>query len=563
MKQEEVDIRLLSEVDYFLVNVPQTAPTSNTKLGTLGIYFVKNNKKSLINRAKSFLQSNGYSVLTSGTLTNCRDISASIVDSELYISIPSIKSGTYLYLVGQDESNIIEICNSSTISNGVISEKFDLAEMTNFGEMNNGKYKKTYIIHSGMSFYNEVWNKYIREMNILFNKKTSKLIPGHKYDLEEGTFWYLGTVGNSVSEYYNEIDYTKYENQYIFVNKLPENAKTISDVLKEIKTCRIYKKLRNVPQNFDKSEEVLLIIKETSRVTDSGEELKDDSKCILDFYCNWIDNQKKIPFSIVERTILDTTSSPTISRVWNIIMLLSSTIGPYVLEYDYNYKNTVGKKLTDFMQEAMNQVLIDYIDKDYYPRDCMISSSADDKIKQTRLKKQFFNLMSNINSKSLEKFFTRFGIDINQIVEKAVDFYKTLNFNDFDTFYKYRKSFQIGIYGKSNLEKGISPRGNEKSGIEYVKKCYSSPFIVDTICEMLELVRENFGLVSNLFNNLTIYTYGSRNNSNVSINVEIILDNLIDFCGGVDKLTDEQKKDIVREKFIKFSASFNKELCFK
>jgi hypothetical protein len=75
---------------------------------------------------------------------------------------------------------------------------------------------------------------------------------------------------------------------------------------------------------------------------------------------------------------------------------------------------------------------------------------------------------------------------------------------------------------------------------------------------MLKLAQENLGLVSELFSYLGIYQYNRR--VVPDLNIKLSLQNIIDYMGGIDTLTESFKEALLAEKFLALDITLKKNL---
>lgn len=127
-------------------------------------------------------------------------------------------SGNWYILGNTYTGDIVSQLDSVTINNGLVLDVL-------FG-FNPIYPEKVIPLFQGSNLYKESEKEFIRKTNLSLYSKTTKYIPGHKYESENGTYIFLGEVKSHKTSIYNcteyAVDYNARE-LYAFINDIPEN----------------------------------------------------------------------------------------------------------------------------------------------------------------------------------------------------------------------------------------------------------------------------------------------------------------------------------------------------
>ena len=132
-------------------------------------------------------------------------------------------NGKYIKLDNLYEENILSQLSEATFTNGeAIGVIFGFSQY---------EPDKTILIFPGSSLYKKTEEEFLRKVSLSLCKKTSKYIPGHRYDTGTGSFWYIGSyISKRNPNSYTKTAYGKYSNPvHVFSNFLPISKK-VSDI---------------------------------------------------------------------------------------------------------------------------------------------------------------------------------------------------------------------------------------------------------------------------------------------------------------------------------------------
>lgn len=118
------------------------------------------------------------------------------------IKSSNLPGDDYYRLVNFDYSDksLLNLLGGFNINSGVFIEPIELVISSEFGLVR--------FVHKNMPTYKIYHNELVRRINCEIFKKTTKWIPGHRYDSLDSTYYYLGsisshTVNDSCSEFFS------------------------------------------------------------------------------------------------------------------------------------------------------------------------------------------------------------------------------------------------------------------------------------------------------------------------------------------------------------------------
>lgn len=485
------------------------------------VLFTDTSKKIFQSKAESLIWKSRDKIVKKGILKNNKGFSAKIQDGDIYVSNPKIQNGTWLKLIGKiKDRNIIDLAECCEIKDGVVAGN-DL-EVAFLEEDYNMIYP--YLVKPKTPSYERAWEEFVRNTNILLHKKTKVLEVGHRYDMSNGTFWYLGEF--SVPDNPKSSNYTKKKG---FVSGLKKKDSTIEEILENVNKVFDLEKLSNT-RFIDTPDNVLILSETTGSMVDSGLTLKEVQKPIdiVDLWEKWINKCDTTNIGDYIDLLYRTSGSGVHTGLTNIANKVSS-----VLE-DFIFGMYVVAEGRSFGGVTLHQDSIDYDDF-----------------------RKFFKYIwpgTNYSFSEAENVFKILGISssINKIFDKVVERFGKIDFDNFDNFYKYRKRFM-----KLDRSLSISSEIDDDSKL----RCkIQSPLILGAVKDLIELAKDSLELSRDNFDYLGVYQ--SNKNQVPNISLKISLENVIDYLGGVDALSDMDKAEILTEKFTSIDLSFKRTTKF-
>jgi hypothetical protein len=154
------------------------------------------------------------------------------------------------------------------------------------------------------------------------------------------------------------------------------------------------------------------------------------------------------------------------------------------------------------------------------------------------------------------KFLEDHGVDIDKIILETKANFGQIDFGTLENHLKYQSRF-LNL-SKKTYERTLSFRDDQKDDGGLVRGLFHNQTLSNTVVEMLKLAQENLGLVSGLFSYLGVYQYNRR--VVPDINIKLSLQNIVDYMGGLDSLTDSFKEALVAEKFLTLDITIKRDL---
>lgn len=453
-----------------------------------------------------------------------------IKSGSLLISSKDFPDPSNFYKIGNfDNESILTIFESITMNNGVIDNTFEVV----FDPL---KPMVCFVLCDSMKEWPVAVEELRRRLIVTNSKKTTKMIPGHRYDLLDKTIVYLGEIdvhhnvdGNSISVYKEDPIATKYK-AFITDTKF-EKYKTISDVFKD-------KLISTSPTSTNT--DYIYIKDKISLMVDSGEVLKDDISSVnMDSLIeSMIDNymtKNHIPFYEGSKQMY--YENP--EELFRIISYYPGKL---------NITPSVLNKITSVLEENFAYLLEDYYDSDKVPYNCKISSSKLLPDKALALVKLFYETLEESNMQREKYFgfmFNALGINIIELAKISIS--KFVNELPKYTL-SLEKMIDHDLYFRSHFFskyfKLIDTRYDKSQDI---KKVISSPVLSNIITKIYEESKTTGGKGVKYFD---IKNEGSTKNPFMCYQVEISINDIINYCGGLDKMEEDIKKELLNEKLF-------------
>ena len=401
---------------------------------------------------------------------------------------------------------IWNLLEDHTVTGGMIEEIFEVT----FEE----ELPYVSFIEPGMKNFKSCFEEMKRKMNCEMCKKTTKWIPGHRYDSYTESIFPLASVHlrkESLTNSQYLTDFDKMPEVWIYVGELGDE-KTVSEVLKN--------------RSFGDGPNDLKIAFKTKSMVDAGETLTNDySGEIKDYWLPIYDNAIKEGKPLKE--ILDTFS---------VISNLTTTV------------SIPTNELENLTQDTIERVLIDCWNLDNVRADLFVGDKNKETENQDRAEKLF--VISGIKDTNFLKglyypeLYKDLGIDLKKLVKDAVQEVKGIKVcHDFDHYLKYLDYWKNP--GRVDTNKCCSKQRvkstNYKLDVVTLKDLYGDSELKDTIVGAVNKVREDFGLGATEYNLI------------------LTLDDLIKFKKGVSKMSETLKNEILENHFVWVQVVFDKD----
>lgn len=500
------------------------------------ILFVEPDKKAFIRQVKSYMSKYGMILHSSGTL---HDSTGFTVKCGLYscleVSHPKIVNGKFLKLLKSDPTNVLDIFGVRDTTNQVFTGTFELA----IG-INPDTYEPTvYMVCPEMHEYKYAWEGFVNKVRTALKKKTKTLIPGHRY-----------LSGNTRLVYVGEAETEAGDRQQIFISGTTPGVNTLTGALTQVVRISRSDKVPRLLYDSEKDSTVYLI-RRPGLMYDLGESMVNDleGKNLVDFWYEILESiqaGKKGNFG--ESLSIDGLSD-FIDLVWN------SMGSGNLTRYKVEYKSKILPKLNDYVKKALlNEIIIVYMnEKDLVE---LKGSNSIEENKNGTL--QVLTYLDSTETSNIIRVLTKLGVDLSSLAEAALLEYSRIDFKaNLETVYKYLNLTEIKPENIRNLSLINTPTGDDNGQF---RGLFKSGVVADKYIELLELAKENLGLVSGYFKCFNAYVY--HNDTDPCLNITITLGDLIRYLGGLDKIPEDLKNLLLQEDVIRVDLSFKRTLKF-
>lgn len=162
-----------------------------------------------------------------------RDFSVKIIFGNIYIKHESFGTDEYLLVENQAGINNIMQVISETICNKGLLEGNDWSILFN-------DQKECLPAKEGITIYNKAEIEMFRRLSVSCSSKTSKWVPGYRYDTEQNVYYFLGEIDSllKTTGYYGQYTYgtRDIDKKYYMVLPAevyrPKDGETINEVIK-------------------------------------------------------------------------------------------------------------------------------------------------------------------------------------------------------------------------------------------------------------------------------------------------------------------------------------------
>ena len=256
------NFRLVSAIKLFIERQSKTIPE---------VYVVSPDDKVAINNIKRQYCSD--KIIEEHEVVN-EDITVRIKDQTVYISSPNFPNPSIEYILKNiSTSSLWDIISYTKIDCGVIEGTFEIAVGAKGGDYTT----VVKLINPSMPVYMNYLNEMVRYLNCQTGKKKRVWEIGHRYDSEEKSYYYLGSVHvRNINPSNSEYNLKPQKEVNLFVEDI-KDAKTISDVFS--------KGIINLTQYQVNCGDYYCIqgLYSPKCLVDCGKYLEDDGTTILDY----------------------------------------------------------------------------------------------------------------------------------------------------------------------------------------------------------------------------------------------------------------------------------------
>lgn len=384
-------------------------------------------------------------------------------------------------------------------------------------------------IEPKMKDFKKYFEEMKRRMNCELCKKTTKWVPGHRYDTLTESVYYLATVKSRKKDQFNseyQTSYSEMPDVIIYASSL-NGEKSVGEVL--------------MSRAFGDGEEDLKIMYGKKSMVDAGEVLTNDfTGDIQDYWGSIYKNSQRKMKSL--KDILDIFSVTNTETIKDGVIPTS---------------------LVNNIKEVYMDILVDSWNLANLREDMTIGDSVDTKENANRLKKLLIS--SGIKDGNFlkgiyyPKFFEDLGIDMTELAEEVVTDFRSIDFNhDFDSylgFLDYWKNPARVNQDQVNSRQRIKST-KYKLDIVTLKDLYGDTELKDVIIETANKVRDNFGLGATEYN---IINVGTKKEPLEYIFCKITLEDIIKYKKGVSNLSETLKSEILQHHFVWVQLTFDKD----
>lgn len=380
---------------------------------------------------------------------------------------------------------------------------------------------KVFFVSQEMKEYDSCFNEMARVINCSLFKKTRKWKPGHRYDSDKKTYFYLGEFMINQEEDNSAYMYSDPPRFVHLVSKNIRGCKTVSDVL------------FSQPLSYGG----LIALDKLPLMVDSGECLKDD---ISD------KDMKDLRLPLFEKYLSDGR------RPDEILSCLSYSI--------QDVEDKIKNYIISIYKEELHKVLLTYWKSNSFT-DLGNREEGEDIKEAIRLTcKQInpYNIYSNLYYYDL---FKKIGIDLTSITKEAIEnfSFKKSMFTNFEDYVSFCKLY-FKYHDNTLSERTINQRsksiylgyGEKKSKISKISDILIGNYLSQEIINIIGEVLTDTSFDVTYFQNI-------KNNPSDFVRVKITLEDIIRHRKGIDNIPNNLKREIMDNKFQNVIIEFDKD----
>lgn len=393
---------------------------------------------------------------------------------------------------------------------------------------------------SGMDEYEDYLNELVRVVNCQTLKKTRKWIPGHRYDSETNTYYYLGKA------------YTKSYKD----NKLGEDLEEVHLVVESLNgETKISEIINN--RVFGNNIGDIKIVPSISLMVDGGSVLEND----LD-----TSNIEPLWEGLVMRAI--NKCRVTRGESWEDYTDIYSILQPLTLvSKEHGYSNIKNYKFWGELERVIKVTLLNLIVRYNGVSENIgnidTSCSKEEAIDNI---KRLYTLLANepreINYSA--QLISKIGIDLDNLIGEILEGYSEnlTVFRDLESMYNFSDIYTElhSNSGEFYLDQRYEGRrysaDMDKNKVPKLSHIIVQTSICDTIETILEQAKEKGG--SNI-TRYQVFNQGTRSNPVLYELYEVRLKDIIKLYGSVSKVPENLKNELVINRFQGITIKLNKD----
>lgn len=369
---------------------------------------------------------------------------------------------------------------------------------------------KVFFINDEMNVYNSAFQEFRRRINCQLCKKTKKWIPGHRYDSEKSTYYYLGEFVTRLNEDGLFLDDSSVRTVHLVVSEIDKSDKSISDVIK--RGVKNFTMLDSLPS-----------------MVDSGKVLEDDG--IQDIQVYWDE--------MIQNTLSNIGSEKnqygfvryngTARHLFNIFSIQSKG------NLKYNLSEESKDKIKKLIKDMLIEDMLIHWDNNHNRADSNLSSSNSVEQNLKNLKNLFFRNIVDLNIKKNIYYLAlidKLGLDFAKLVETTFlsTHVKDLVFDSsFDNYVKFG-SIYLPNHPDCNSDKVSVQRVNSTNySLNFVslEDLYASTTelkrVLKTICKE---ALDNFGAGVKIYYSTNV---GNYKNKKIYITMKVDIQDIKDY----------------------------------
>ena len=368
---------------------------------------------------------------------------------------------------------------------------------------------KVFFINDEMNVYNSAFQEFRRRINCQLCKKTKKWIPGHRYDSEKSTYYYLGEFVTRLNEDGLFLDDSSVRTIHLVVSEIDKSDKSISDVIK--RGVKNFTMLNSLPS-----------------MVDSGKVLEDDG--IQDIQVYWDEMIQNTLSNIGSKNQYGFVQyNGTARHLFNIFSIQSKG------NLKYNLSEESKDKIKKLIKDMLIEDMLIHWDNNHNRADSNLSSSNSVEQNLKNLKNLFFR---NIVDQKIRKniyylaLIDKLGLDFAKLVETTFlsTHVKDLVFDSsFDNYVKFG-SIYLPNHPDCNSDKVSVQRVNSTNySLNFVslEDLYASTTelkgVLKTICKE---ALDNFGAGVKIYYSTNV---GNYKNKKIYITMKVDIQDIKDY----------------------------------
>lgn len=402
-------------------------------------------------------------------------------------------------------------------------------------------------VAEGMSEYDDYFDEMTRRMNCSIYKKTKKWIPGHRYDSEQETFYYLCALKSRRKEEYSS-GFTSLASEMPeihLVTRKPGQWKTVKEFLEN--------------SVFGERPQDIQVLKSPASMVDSGEALSaaDMPSDIRDLWPKMFESAVSVYGGQG-----GVTAWKTPKYIYDIFCYQTPGKEDYTVGVTEEMKDILRGILTNTMYSN----LITYWGIDSIRDSLKVGSTFDGNTNAEHLVSLYFSRLEDGNALRFIYYsglFQELGIDLEKIAKDCVGSWDvgSVMFGNFDDYVKYGDLY-FKYHDQGSTEKVSQQRvksSNQKQKqITIADACAGDNILSQTLVELVNKSMETYGVGITSFK---ISNVGTKRSPMEFVTAEVTLNDIVRHYQG--NVPERLKQEIMSQKFRRLVVDFDKDEIVK